>query len=564
MLPYSRLCVFLTAYALILVPTSVLACVWAECIPTPKNPAPGVTDNKQSSPADLLPPIIQQTINATTEAAEKLGKDTLTTSKTAAGDTVRTLEKAGKDTVTTIEKAKKDSVETVVKAADDAAATYRKAWRDVGSGGKKAFEDVVGAGKAVARFAENQTKAHLNQFEAEKKRLADGKVVDSMWGTAVGPAQAGEENFAKATQESDLLNQAAASAAAVYGGPAGAAAYAAWSTYRRTGDADMAFRAGIAAGLTSQYGGSTPSMPANTTSEIVRKAALSGAAGGISVAAAGGDEQAITDGFLKSAGAVLIQAGRSKAEAYSPDLTDAANTVQCISAQNVDCISNTTWARNAQGRILSDGNGQPRVAPQELDPNQLVGKFTDIAQSAEAKKTAFMTEISKLPEMEAIPILDNQWVLTWDLSKGKNILHKTPTVVLTNVGANPPFTSEVVYGKAVKAALVTPKVAPHSKKPDTSKQKKPSQARPSPSPDITASGNRLQCNGHDKHGWFYVEPNLKLTGGESGTVTRGAGGKLTVKIRTPYLFEPQRAFIIDANGTLSREGKNIGSCRIER
>ncbi|WP_280817721.1 hypothetical protein [Rhizobium leguminosarum] len=508
-----------------------------------------------------MPPIIQQTINATTEAAEELGKDTLTTSKTAARDTVRTLETARKDTVTMIEKAGNDSVETVVKAADDAAATYRKAWRDVGSGGKKAFEDVVDAGKAVARFAENQTKAHLNEFEAGKKRLADGNVIDSMWGMAVEPAQAGEENFAKATQESDLLNQAAASAAAVYGGPAGAAAYAAWSTYRRTGDADMAFRAGIAAGLTSQYGGSTASMPADTTSEIVRKAALSGAAGGISVAAAGGDEQAITDGFLKSAGAVLIQAGRNKAEAYSPDLTDAADTVQCISAQDVDCASNTTWARDAKGRILFDENGQPRVDPRELDPNQLVGRFTSIAQSAEEKKTAFMTKISKLPDMEAIPILDNQWVLTWNLPKGKSIPHKTPTVVLTNVGANPPFTSEVVYGKAVKAALVTP-TAPHSKKPDTSKQKKPSQA--SPAPDITARGNRLQCNSADEHGWFYVEPNLKLTGVESGTVTRGARGKLIVKIRTPYLFEPQREFVIDANGTLSREGNAIGTCRIER
>jgi len=541
----SRSFLSLTSHALVLVPATVLACDGFGCfVPTPP------WDKKQSTPADQLRSTILQPLEEGTKRVERLGKDTLATGKTVAGDTVRTLERAGKDTVTTIEKAKKDSVETVVKAADDAAATYRKAWRDVGSGGKKAFEDVVGAGKAVARFAENQTKAHLNQFEAEKKRLADGKVVDSMWGMAVGPAQAGEENFAKATQESDLLNQAAASAAAVYGGPAGAAAYAAWSTYRRTGDADMAFRAGIAAGLTSQYGGSPPSMPANTTSEIVRKAALSGAAGGISVAAAGGDEKAITDGFLKSAGAVLIQAGRNEAEAYSPDLTDAANTVQCISAQNVDCISNTTWARNAQGRILSDGNGQPRVNPQELDPNQLVGRFTSIAQSAEAKKTAFMTKISKLPEMEAIPILDNQWVLTWDLSKGKNIPHKAPTVVLTNVGANPPFTSEVIYGKAVKAALVKPTTSPRSKKPEADRQQRPSQA--SPAPEITARGNRLQCNGDDEHGWFYVEPHLKLTGVESGTVTRGSERKLIVKIRTPYLLERERTFVIAANGTLSR------------
>src|ERR1700757_2916104 len=108
-----------------------------------------------------------------------------------------------------------------------------------------------------------------------------------MWGLATEPAQSGEENFAKATQESEVINAAAGSAAAVYGGPAGAAAYAAWSTYRRTGNADMALRAGILAGGTSQLGSSVAKMPAGTTGEIIKKAAVAGAAGGISVAAAG-------------------------------------------------------------------------------------------------------------------------------------------------------------------------------------------------------------------------------------------------------------------------------------
>jgi hypothetical protein len=87
-----------------------------------------------------------------------------------------------------------------------------------------------------------------------EKRLREGKVVDSMWGLATEPLQSSEENFAKATQESEVINAAAGTAAAVYGGPAGAAAYAAWSTYRRTGNADIALRAGILAAVTSQMG----------------------------------------------------------------------------------------------------------------------------------------------------------------------------------------------------------------------------------------------------------------------------------------------------------------------
>ena len=56
------------------------------------------------------------------------------------------------------------------------------------------------------------------------------------------------------------------------------------------------------------------------------------------MAAAGGDEQAIKDGFLKSAGAVLVQGGSDKLKAYSPKAKDAYETVQCISARDVDCV----------------------------------------------------------------------------------------------------------------------------------------------------------------------------------------------------------------------------------
>src|SRR5262245_22768232 len=176
---------------------------------------------------------------------------------------------------------------------------------------------------------------------------------------------------------------------------------------------------------------------------------MAGAAGGISVAAAGGDEQAIKNGFLKSAGAVLVQGGSDKLKAYSPQARDAYDTVQCISARDVDCLSNTTWARDARGKILYDQNGKPRIDTSRLDPTQYVGKWTGLdAQSAEGKKSEFITQISKLPKMEAIPLLKNKWVLTWTLGKKQDIPYKAPTVVLTYVGEDAPFTSKVSYGDA--------------------------------------------------------------------------------------------------------------------
>lgn len=375
--------------------------------------------------------------------------DTLATIEKAGGDTVRTLQKAGGDVFVSVKKAGEDAISTTYKAANDATATYVKAWRDVGDQGKRSFDDAVDAGKAVGHFVENQAKAQLDAVNNAAKRVRDGKVVDAMWGLGTEPLKSSEENFAKATQESAVINAAAATAAAAYGGPAGASAYAAWSTYRQTGNADMALRAGLLAAVTSQTGSSIAQMPTGTTGEVIKKAAMAGAAGGIAVAAAGGDEQAITDGFLKSAGAVLVQAGTDKVKAYSPEAKDAYETVQCISARDVDCLSNTTWARDAQGKILYDEEGNPRIDTSKIDPDNYIGKWSEIdPKSQEGQANALVGRISKLPNAEVIPILNNQWVMTWTLGREQEIKYARPTVVLTYVGDDPPFVSRVTYGEA--------------------------------------------------------------------------------------------------------------------
>jgi hypothetical protein len=383
----------------------------------------------------------------TPPAVKQLGGNTLTTVQKAAGVTVRTLQKANGDVFATVKKAGDDSIRTTFKAADDAAATYVKAWRDVGEQEKRSFDDAVDAGKAVGHFIENQAKAYLGAVNNAAKRAQDGKVVDAMWGLGTEPLKSDEENFAKATQESKVVNAAAATAAAAYGGPAGAAAYAAWSTYRQTGNADMALRAGLLAAVTSQTGSSIAQMPAGTTGEIVKKAAIAGAAGGVAVAAAGGDEQAIKEGFLKSAGAVLVQGGTDKLKAYSPQAKDAYETVQCISARDVDCFSNTTWARDAKGKILYDETAR------KINPDNYMGKWSQLdPKSAEGQVNAAIAQTSKLAQKEAIPVLNNKWVLTWTLGEEQNIKYAKPTVVLTYVGDDPPFVSKVSYGDAAAKA----------------------------------------------------------------------------------------------------------------
>ena len=414
-------------------------CVLGVCICSPRT--------ERIVPGVIVPPAGEVANNVKRET-EKLGQDTLTTIQKAGGDVVKTLQKAGGDTVATLQKAGGDTINTFVKAGKDATATYVKAWKDTAEQTKRSFGDVVDAATAATNFTINQLKSYQDSLGNAEKRVREGKVVDAMWGLSIEPMQSSEANFAKATQDSSLIATAAASAAAVYGGPAGAAAYASWATYRATGNADQALRAGLLAAVTAQGGSSVSAMPSGTMGEALRKSAMAGAAGGIAVAAAGGDERAITDGFLKSAGAVLVQAGNDKFKAYSPKAKDAWDTVQCISAKDLDCVSKTTWAKDAKGRILTDANGKPRIDPAKLDPQDYVGQWSGLdPNSVEGKQNAIMARISQLPKVEAIPLMKNKWVLSWTIGKTQAINYGQPTVVLTYVGENPPFISDVEYGR---------------------------------------------------------------------------------------------------------------------
>jgi hypothetical protein len=68
---------------------------------------------------------------------------------------------------------------------------------------------------------------------------------------------------------------------------------------------------GVITGVTSAGYASTGAMPAGSVGEVAKKAYVTGAIGGISVAASGGDEAAVRDAFLKSGGMVVVQSGQS-------------------------------------------------------------------------------------------------------------------------------------------------------------------------------------------------------------------------------------------------------------
>jgi hypothetical protein len=175
-------------------------------------------------------------------------------------------------------------------------------------------------------------------------------------------------------------------------------------------------------------------MPTGTVGEVVKKSVMAGAMGGIAVAAAGGDENAIKDAFLKSAGNVLVQAGRDRAQHFSPEGKQALETVQCISAKDSDCFSNLSYVKDAKGRILKE------LKTQKVDPTGKVGQWSRLdPNSPQGKAAALIARISKLPKSDVIPLIDKEWVLTSTLGKRGTLEANKPTVVLTYVGPDPPF-----------------------------------------------------------------------------------------------------------------------------
>lgn len=382
------------------------------------------------------------------ELVEKIGDATIKTIEGVSGGITHIVEQSGIEVGRTIETAGGNTVKTIVKVGNDVAVTYTKAWKDSEVQAIRSLKDATDAGAAATNFTANQLRSALTTTQNAEKRLREGKIIDAVWGLGIEPLQGAEANFARATQESKVIAAAASSAAAIYGGPGGAAAYAAWSTYRNTGNADMAFRAGLLAGVSAQAGGTISNLPTENARDVITKAATAGAAGGIAVAAAGGDEQAITEAFLKSAGNVVIQVGRSEAEAYAPQAAEAWKTTHCISARDVDCISRREWVKDAKGKILYDKYGNPRFNTRNLPQENYVGRWSKIdPNTADGKVKSFLAKASQLPKGEIIPLMENKWVLTWNIGKDANIQDGAPTVALTHVGNNPPFVATLSYGQ---------------------------------------------------------------------------------------------------------------------
>lgn len=125
-------------------------------------------------------------------------------------------------------------------------------------------------------------------------------------GNHAGASGNGADRVAQAFSLGNATSQLAES---VYGGAPGGAAYAAWWAYRQPGATPaQAVAVGWLAG-TGIWAAQNDANGLGVTSQVSQRTSLAAALGGVAVAAAGGDDNALRGLFFETGAAVLVQDG---------------------------------------------------------------------------------------------------------------------------------------------------------------------------------------------------------------------------------------------------------------
>lgn len=350
-------------------------------------------------------------------------------------DTINKLGKAVQDIDNARKKSENDINRNVGKGLDDTVAEMGRAVRNIG--------DAI---RAIAKYSELETKGTFQTFNNAERRVREGKVIDALWHMGTEPMQHTEKNAGNAALESSLIATVGSVAASFYGGPAGAAAYAAWLTYRQTGDANLALKVGIIAYASSLAMGDVKKIPVDSASDVTKKAAVTAAIGGIAVAASGGDEAAIKNGFLRAGVMVLIQDGY---KSYTNgDIEENAGASQgnpfCLSDKQINCDKPPAGSYDNKGinmrKLDKADQNRPHVGIQVLNGEE---------PQWNQETSIFMKAISKIPGTNAGAIFHDQ--LCYDMAFDTSMTKLTilPTLVLTYYGTSAPYL-ESVRSAAVK------------------------------------------------------------------------------------------------------------------
>jgi hypothetical protein len=349
-------------------------------------------------------------------------------------------------------------------AANDIGANVSKSNEDVKAEIGRAGKDTEQAVSAVGRYMERMGQSAVPALEQASIRVREGKVIDAIWHLNVAPYQDGSKNAALAMTESSVLNTVAQVAATAYGGPQGAAAYAAWLTYEQTGDAALAVKVGVLAGAANYAMAQAGKMPSTTEYELMKKTVVTGAIGGTAVAAAGGNESAVKEAFLKAGAMVVVQ--DTFKDMTTHDLSGKASEGEpyCITVATVDCAPpSESYVRNPDGSLALDDRGVPKFDVSRMDPKRPMVGLKD-PRATFSEQSVVMKGFSKVPGMNGMAVFHDQWAMKWDMNSFTTPTSIVPAVVLTYWGLGAPYyvglQKTAVEAKQQDMAMLNRMIAP--------------------------------------------------------------------------------------------------------
>jgi hypothetical protein len=335
------------------------------------------------------------------------------------------------------------------RAHESAGNFIEKSAKDVYAEAGRGVKNLEELGVAIAKYVERTGTDQVRAISNAERRIREGKVADALWHAAIDPIKDQENRAAKLAQESSLANTVGAVAASAYGGPSGAAAYSAWYAYRATGDIDIALKAGLISGATSAGLGAVGDMPieqASLVPDMTKKAIMGGAIGGLAVAAAGGDKDAVLEGFIRSGGMILIQDGY-KQFTGGHDLVDntKAPEFDAFCSLSVAPVGPDTgcsappeeWFVKNEDGSFKTVNNEKVLDISKVDPRySYVGKAIEAGDKVQfySETSGAMNGIAKIPGMNAMAIFHDQWVIQAPLSGWQNQATIIPAIVLTYLG----------------------------------------------------------------------------------------------------------------------------------
>ncbi len=224
------------------------------------------------------------------ELAEKMPADLL--------DAIsRILAPIGKE----IERGAQNIIREHEKFVGDLGKNLEKAVQDIGKETEKTGHHIGDLFQAAGGLVENEIRAFGKNLSEAEKRVKEGKMIDALWHITTDTIKSKEENAAKAFQDSSLLTSIASAAASIYGAPYGGPAFAAWLTYKQTGSLEAALKTAFITYLTQEANASAKTIEGVEITDIVKRTLVTSATGAAAIAASGGGEKEIIDGFLKGA-----------------------------------------------------------------------------------------------------------------------------------------------------------------------------------------------------------------------------------------------------------------------